>query len=103
MVDSGVDKCGERGRVLRCACDRSGELRHGSSDRRGAAVRFESFGLIRSLVSGEEGDGGGVGRSCEVDEVVDCVDALLGGGAEHRHHLALRHRPAMGLSGILCE
>lgn len=39
--------------------------------------------------SGEEGDGGRVWGAGQVDEVVDGVDALLGGGAEHGHHPTL--------------
>src|SRR5438132_14176842 len=40
-------------------------------------------------VSGEERNDLGVGRSGEVHEVVEGVDALLGGGAQQRHDPAL--------------
>ncbi len=43
------------------------------------------------MISGAEGDAGRFGGAGQVDEELDGVDDLLGGGAEHGHH------PALGL------
>ena len=47
------------------------------------------YAVVTVGISGNEADGTGVGRSCQPDEEVDRVDALLGGGPDRTHDPAL--------------
>src|ERR1700728_308537 len=53
------------------------------------------MGGVEEVLGDEEGDGGRVGGAGQVDQVVDGVCTLLGGGSEDGHH------PALGLGAAV--